>query len=116
MTDQSVSVIIVSRDRPAALERCILGLEQLFFQGFELVIVADSRGVDQVKAMGLERATKLVPFDTPNISSARNIGLSWPPSPLALLSATCSCCRPVWRWLRRVFLGVRAGGFVEWAA
>ena len=45
MTGPSVSVIVVSRGRPAALQRCLRGIEQLFYDRFEVIVVADPRGL-----------------------------------------------------------------------
>jgi GT2 family glycosyltransferase len=70
----SVSVVVVSRDRPDALHRCVLGLSQLQYDKFEIVVVADAKGL-----AGLDQFAdqiKKIPFDEPNISAARNIGIS----------------------------------------
>ena len=40
-----VSVVVVSRDRPDALYRCVLGLSQLQYNPFEIVVVADADGL-----------------------------------------------------------------------
>ncbi len=74
MTPPTVSIVVVSRGRPAALKRCLTGIEQLFTQRFEVVIVADPAGCEAVRIMGLADSVKLVEFDEANISSARNVG------------------------------------------
>ncbi|OYU20360.1 MAG: glycosyl transferase [Rhodobacteraceae bacterium PARR1] len=66
-----VSVVIVSRHRPALLRRCLLGLTQQDLPGFEVVVVADPAGI----AMAEGFAVKRLAFDEPNISAARNLGL-----------------------------------------
>ena len=76
MSEIPVSVVIVSRERPAALQRCLTGLEQIFYENFEVVVVADGAGCDAVRVMGLADAVKLMAFDQPNISAARNLGIA----------------------------------------
>jgi GT2 family glycosyltransferase len=71
MTAAPVSVIIVSRHRAEALKRCVTGIDQLDHPNFELVVVADPAGL---AALG-EGPFKAVPYDDPNISAARNLGL-----------------------------------------
>ncbi|WP_432448579.1 glycosyltransferase family 2 protein [Aliiroseovarius marinus] len=69
-----VSVIVVSRGRPALLGRCLQGLSQLFYPSVEVIVVADPDGIRVAEASGLP--LKLVPFDEANISKARNLGLA----------------------------------------
>ena len=66
-----VSVIVVSLGRPSWLNRCLLGLRQLDYPTFEVVVVADTESLQQANTAGL----KTVVFDQPNISAARNLGL-----------------------------------------
>ncbi len=75
MTDLPVSVIVVSRGRPQALQRCLTGLAQLQYAQFEIVVVADPQGIATAEVLPFAAALKLVPFDEANISAARNIGL-----------------------------------------
>lgn len=69
-----VSVIVVSHGRPDDLRRCLLGLEQLIYPTFEVVVVADAAGLRRIDDMGWRSRIKAVRFDTPNISAARNLG------------------------------------------
>jgi len=71
-----VSVVVVSRDRPDALLRCLTGLAQLQYVPFEIVIVADEPGCATVAASPFAGQVKVAPFDCPNISEARNLGIS----------------------------------------
>ncbi len=73
---QSVSVIVVSNGRPAALRRCLLGLSQLDYPACEIIVVADATSMQAIAASGLVKVIKVVAFDTPNISAARNAGLA----------------------------------------
>jgi O-antigen biosynthesis protein len=72
----SASVVIVSHGRPDALSLCLTGVGQLDYPNFEIVVVADSTGVSAVKAHPHSAQIKLVPFETPNISAARNAGIA----------------------------------------
>ncbi len=74
MTRPPVSVVVVSRDRPEALARCLLGLLQVQYTPFEIVVVADAAGLTAVARWAEQ--IKVVPFDRPNISEARNLGIS----------------------------------------
>lgn len=75
MTDHTVSVVIVSRDRAAALVRCLKGVAQLQYDGFEIIVVADPEGIKAAQTLPFADDLKLLPFDEPNISAARNEGL-----------------------------------------
>lgn len=76
MTAPSVSVIIVSHGRPDALCVALTGVGQLNYSNFEIVVVADAAGVTAVKAHALADQIKIVPFETRNISAARNTGVA----------------------------------------
>lgn len=69
-----VSVVVVSRNRPDALYRCVLGLSQLQFNPFEVIVVADAAGVAALGAF--DGQIKTVLFDEANISAARNLGVA----------------------------------------
>ena len=71
-----VSVVVVSRDRPEALKRCLEGVAQLQYPQFEVVVVADSDGVAAAQAMPFADNLKIVLFELANISQARNLGIS----------------------------------------
>lgn len=72
MNSAPVSVIVVSRDRAAALRRCLLALTQQDHPNFEVIVVADPAGIAAASAFPV----RLVPFDQANISAARNAGLA----------------------------------------
>lgn len=76
MTAAAVSVIVVSRDRPKALILCLKALEGQLFDPFEVVVVADAAGRRALSAEGWQDRLRLIPCDTPNISTARNLGLA----------------------------------------
>lgn len=76
MTALPVSVIIVSRDRPDALDLCLTGVAQLDYPAFEVIVVACPRGIARASARADAASLKLVPFDIANISRARNLGIA----------------------------------------
>jgi len=76
LTALRVSVVIVSRDRPEALRRCLIGVGQLRYPDFEIVVVADEAGCEAVAQLALQDRIKCVPFQERNISAARNAGIA----------------------------------------
>ena len=75
MTACPVSIVVVSRGRPTHLSRCLLGLSQLQYGRFEVIVVADAAGVRAAQGLPFADALKIVQFDAANISAARNIGI-----------------------------------------
>jgi GT2 family glycosyltransferase len=75
MAGLSASVVVVSRGRPRHLSRCLTALSQQYYRPFEIVVVADADGARAARAHMLSGHLKIVPFDVPNISAARNAGL-----------------------------------------
>lgn len=72
----TISVVIVSRDRPAALHRCLLAVSQLCYPSFELVVVADRAGVQTVQRMPQSAQVKLAHCAAANAAQARNQGIA----------------------------------------
>ncbi len=70
-----VSIVVVSRARPALLLRCLTGLAQMDYATFEIVVVACAQGVAAVSASPFADLVKLQSFDAPNIAAARNAGI-----------------------------------------
>ena len=70
-----VSVVVVSRNRPTWLQRCLRALDQLDYDPFEVVVVACAKGIAAAKNATTRRPVTLVPFDKANISDARNVGV-----------------------------------------
>ena len=73
MNNPRVSVCIVSWNRPAALRRCLLGIGQLLYPEFEIVVAADKFSLDSLDDTTL---IKRVQVTEPNISLARNLAIS----------------------------------------
>lgn len=113
----TVSVVIVSRERPQALRRCLLGLSQQFYPGFEVVVVTDSAGREAVRTLPQAERARVVAFDTPNISAARNLGIAAAAGEIIAFIDDDSVPEPTWlRRLVAVFERpqvIAAGGFVR---
>ncbi|MCE8005455.1 glycosyltransferase [Aestuariivita sp.] len=76
MTEIPVSIVVVSRNRPQALIRCLTGISQLRYAPFEVVVVADTSGLDAVRRWPPGTDLKTVAFNAPNIAAARNLGIA----------------------------------------
>lgn len=72
MSPPRTSVVIASRGRPSHLRMCLQSLSLQDHQDFEVVLVADREGLAQSPSLPIKR----IAFDAPNISAARNLGLS----------------------------------------
>lgn len=88
------SVIVVSRHRAAALTCCLVALSQQDHPAFEVIVVADPAGIEAARATGLP--VKLVPFDEPNISAARNAGLARAAAPVVAFIDDDATAEPTW--------------------
>ena len=109
-----VSLVIVSRGRAAALRRLLSSLEFQTHPTFEVVIVSDQPDLSGYPSCERVRHQH---FDTPNISAARNIGVSMARCDLVAFCDDDAVPDP-W-WLERL-IGVfadpevgAAGGYVR---
>lgn len=100
MSDQTVSVIIVSRERPDALRRCLIAVAQLQYSAFEVVVVACPAGIAVTEETGVLSDIKCIAFDEPNISAARNIGLTHAAGEIVAFIDDDSVPEP--QWLRHL--------------
>lgn len=71
-----VSIVIVSRGRPEALARCLMGVSLLQYDPFEVIVVADPAGCAVARAAAFGEHLKIIEFDLANISAARNLGIA----------------------------------------
>lgn len=76
MTLPSASVVVVSRDRPGMLCRCIRSLAWLDHPSFEVVVVADAAGLAALAAAGLDGPLKCARQGDGGIAAARNAGIA----------------------------------------
>lgn len=87
-----VSVIVVSRHRPVQLRRCLLGLMQLDYPAFEVIVVADPSGI----AVACDFPVRAIPFDEPNISAARNTGIRAAAGEIVAFTDDDAVPEPLW--------------------
>lgn len=73
MTGLGISVIIVSRERPDWLARCLRAVKQLDYPRFEIIVVACPEGEKVARQVG---SARVIACDRANISAARNIGVA----------------------------------------
>ncbi|SMY07106.1 glycosyltransferase family 2 protein [Flavimaricola marinus] len=115
MTDLSVSVVVVSRGRPAALRRCLTGLGQLYYPRFEVIVVADPQGLSAITDWSGQ--IKTVGFDEANISAARNLGIAQAAGDIVAFIDDDAVPEPTWLdYLAAAFASPdvsAAGGFVR---
>jgi len=92
----TVSVIIVSRGRPEALRRCLLGVAQLQYSPFEVVVVACPAGIAVAEQIEALPDIKCIAFDEANISAARNLGLTHAAGEVVAFIDDDSVPEPLW--------------------
>ncbi len=111
-----VRVVIVSRERPDALDRCLTGISQLDYPDLEVVVVACPAGMTRIRTRFDARRIKTVPFDAPNISEARNLGIAAAAGEVIAFIDDDAVPEPLWlRHLRPAFNDAEvmaAGGYV----
>ncbi len=117
MTDLKVSVIVVSRNRPEALQRCLKGIEQLEYPAFEVIVVSEPCGLAVLHRVGVTPRIKTIKFNEPNISTARNLGIMAAAGDVIAFIDDDSVPEPSWlSYLANAFEDagvVAAGGYVR---
>jgi len=113
----TVSIVIVSRHRPKALRRCLLGISQLDYGPFEIVVVADPVSCTGLRGVPQAAFAKIVPFDEDNIAAARNLGINASAGEIVAFIDDDAVPEPTWlTFLTAPFDHIdtaAAGGFVR---
>ncbi|MCB1366086.1 MAG: glycosyltransferase [Rhodobacteraceae bacterium] len=113
----SVSVVIVSRDRPEALRRCLIGVGQMTYGQFEVVVVADHASCIALRTLPQAAHVKLVEFAEANLSAARNAGIAAAAGEIVAFIDDDAVPEPTWlTYLAAPFADpavMAAGGFVR---
>lgn len=117
MTAVTVSVIIVSQQRPDFLVRCLQSVSQLLYRHFEIIVVADAEGIAAVQALPIPDRLQVIRFDEPNLSLGRNVGLMRAAGEVVAFIDDDAVAEPGWlSHLLSPFADARvwaAGGFVR---
>lgn len=94
MSELRLSVVVVSRHRPEALLLCLASLAQQDYAATEVIVVADPAGFRAARASGL--VSRVVEFDEPNISRARNIGMALAAGDVVAFIDDDAVAEPTW--------------------
>jgi GT2 family glycosyltransferase len=95
-----LSVIVSTRDRPADIVGCVRSILAIADDGFELVVVDQSRPDSHRQAVGAVPADprlRWVPTDTRGLSVSRNVGVAAARAPIVVF--TDDDCRVPADWL-----------------
>ncbi len=92
----NVSLVVVSRRRPAELRRLLVSLRFLQYPEFEVLVVSDTNPTSLMPPVhGVDRI-KYVPFDKPNISAARNKGIEFARGDIVAFCDDDAVPEPTW--------------------
>src|SRR5690606_29966735 len=92
MAGAAVSVIVVSRQRPAALARCLAALRLQDHPRFEVIVVADSEGLAAAEGWPVKK----VAAPAANVAAARNAGLAAAAGQIAAFIDDDAAAEPAW--------------------
>ena len=113
----TVSIVIFSRHRPEILRRCLIGISQLDYDPFEIIIVADPATCTGLRSVPQAAFAKIIPFEQDNIAAARNAGIDASAGEIVAFIDDDSVPEPTWlKFLTAPFSHVdtaAAGGFVR---
>lgn len=96
MTQPTVSVVVVSQQRPESLLWCLTALAGARYEPFEIVVVADETGFSTVLGSVFAEKVKLVRFDEANISAARNRGIAQAAGEIIAFIDDDAAAEPMW--------------------
>lgn len=92
----TVSVVVVSHQRPEALTLCLTALSQLDFDPLEVVVAADRGGLDALARAGFADTVKQVLVEAPGISAARNAGIAQAAGEIVAFIDDDAVAEPTW--------------------
>jgi O-antigen biosynthesis protein len=98
------SVVVCTRHRPAELERCLVGLRQLDYPHYEVIVVDNTPGDENVSRLAEAAGARLVVEATVGLSRARNIGARKASGELVAFIDDDAFAQPTW-------LGAHAAAF-----
>lgn len=96
MAAPSVSIVVVSHGRPKSLLWSLSALAGLHYDPFEIVVVADLAAAAYVQESHFSGLVKLIAFETPNISAARNAGIKAASGEIIAFVDDDAAAEPMW--------------------
>jgi len=117
MTKPLVSVVIVSRHRPEELRRCVRALDFQSHRNFEVILVTDVETSEVLDDLVDTGRVKAACCKEPNISKARNMGISLAAGEFVAFIDDDAIAEPT--WLERLIAPLEdsniaaSGGFVR---
>ena len=113
MSTAALSVVVATRDRPAALERCLVALSWQTAHELEVVVVDDASArtaavVEAITRAGLDTRTRVVEGAGRGPAAARNLGASSAHGAVVLF--TDDDCVPGPRWAQQLAAACAGGG------
>ncbi len=107
---ETVSVVVITRDRPRDLERCVAAVLASTFRDFELVVVNQSRASASAQVLdrwiSRDSRVRYVRDDGDGAARARNIGARVTSG--GIIVFTDDDCEPDANWLRLLVAALRA--------
>jgi cellulose synthase/poly-beta-1,6-N-acetylglucosamine synthase-like glycosyltransferase len=98
------SVVVCTRHRAAELERCLVGLRQLDYPRYEVIVVDNTSGDEEVRRLAEAAGARLVVEPTVGLSRARNTGAWTADGELVAFIDDDAVAEPTW-------LGTHAAAF-----
>jgi cellulose synthase/poly-beta-1,6-N-acetylglucosamine synthase-like glycosyltransferase len=98
------SVVVCTRHRAAELERCLVGLRQLDYPRYEVIVVDNTSGDEEVRRLAEAADARLVVEPTVGLSRARNTGARTGDGEIVAFIDDDAVAEPSW-------LGVHAAAF-----
>jgi cellulose synthase/poly-beta-1,6-N-acetylglucosamine synthase-like glycosyltransferase len=90
------SVVVCTRHRAAELERCLVGLRQLDYPRYEVIVVDNTRGDENVRRLAEAADAQLVVEPTVGLSRARNAGVRRARGELVAFIDDDAVAQPTW--------------------
>jgi cellulose synthase/poly-beta-1,6-N-acetylglucosamine synthase-like glycosyltransferase len=90
------SVVVCTRERVLELERCLVGLRQLDYPRYEVIVVDNTRGDENVRQLAESAGARWVVEPTVGLSRARNTGARRARGELVAFTDDDAVAQPTW--------------------
>jgi len=98
-----ITVVVCTRDRPAALDGCLETLGAQRYPGYDVLVVDNASAGEETRLVAERRGVRWVREERPGLDRARNRGLQEAGSPI--VAYTDDDARPEPRWLEGLARG-----------